>query len=85
MMSRFLSFSRLLSLCASGVFLTGCAADVGPSPYAAGGPAGIVRTYTYYDANHPDGISGQPSPQAIYNVNHGTWLWPPATSNDRRP
>jgi hypothetical protein len=77
--------SRILPFCAAGIALTGCAANVGSPPYAAGGVDNTVRTYTYYDANHPDGISGQPSPQAIYNINHGTWLWPPASSNDRRP
>jgi hypothetical protein len=76
---------RILPFCAAGIALTGCAANVGSPPYAAGGPDNVVRTYTYYDANHLDGISGQPSPQAIYNINHGTWLWPPASSNDRRP
>jgi hypothetical protein len=76
--------SRILPICAAGITLTGCAANVGPSPYVAAGADNAVRTYTYYDANHPGGISGQPSAQAIYNVNHGTWLWPPATSNDRK-
>ena len=71
--------SRILTICVAGIALTGCAANVGPSPDADN----AVRTYTYYDANHPDGISGQPSTQAIYNINHGTWLWPPASSNDR--
>jgi hypothetical protein len=75
--------SRILPICAAGIALTGCAANVGPSPGAAAGADNAVRTYTYYDANHPDGISGQPSAQAIYNINHGTWLWPPASSNDR--
>jgi hypothetical protein len=76
--------SRFLPMCAAGIALTGCAANVGTSPDAAAGGDNAVRTYTYYDANHPGGISGQPSAQAIYNVNHGTWLWPPATSNDRK-
>jgi hypothetical protein len=77
-----MSRSLLLSFCAAGIALTGCAANVAPSPGAAAGADNAVRTYTYYDPNHPGGISGQPSAQAIYNVNHGTWLWPPATSND---
>jgi hypothetical protein len=76
--------SRILPIFAAGITLTGCAANVGPSPDAVAGGDNAVRTYTYYDANHPGGISGQPSAQAIYNVNHGTWLWPPATSNDRK-
>jgi hypothetical protein len=76
--------SRILPICAAGIALTGCAVNVGPSPDAAAGGDNALRTYTYYDANHPGGISGQPSAQAIYNVNHGTWLWPPATSNDRK-
>jgi hypothetical protein len=75
--------SRFLPYCAAaGITLTGCAAN-GPPPAASGGPNGVVRTYTYYDANHPGEIGGQPSEQAIYNINHSTWLWPPATSNDR--
>jgi hypothetical protein len=76
--------SRTLPFCVAAIALTGCAANVGASPDATAGADNTVRTYTYYDANHPDGISGQPSAQAIYNVNHGTWLWPPATSNDRK-
>ena len=76
--------SRYLPLCAACAMLTGCAANLAPPADAAGGSSGGVRTYTYYDTNHPDGIGGQPSAQAIYNVNHGTWLWPPASSNDRK-
>jgi hypothetical protein len=72
--------SRILPICAAGIALTGCAENVRSLP----GADNAVRTYTYYDANHPGGISAQPSAQAIYNVNHGTWLWPPATSNDRK-
>ena len=75
---------RILSFCAAGIALTGCAANVGPSPDTAAGTDNTVRTYTYYDANHPGGVTGQPSAQAIYNVNHGTWLWPPASTNDRK-
>jgi hypothetical protein len=75
---------RILPFCAAGIALTGCAANVGPSPDAAAGTDNTVRTYTYYDANHLGGTDGQPSAQAIYNVNHGTWLWPPASSNDRK-
>jgi hypothetical protein len=76
---------RSLPLCAAAIVLAGCAADVGPYRSTAAGQRDVVRTYTYYDANHLDGISGQPSPQAIYNISHGTWLWPPASSNDRKP
>jgi hypothetical protein len=76
--------SRILPICVAGIVLSGCAANVGPSPDAAAGADNAVRTYTYYDANHPGGVTGQPSAQAVYNVNHGTWLWPPATSNDRK-
>ena len=75
--------TRVLAVCALGVLLTACDANNGRTPQVAGGPDGVVRTYTYYDANHPDGISPQPSAQAIANMNRGTWLWPPATSNDR--
>ncbi|HXA24643.1 MAG TPA: hypothetical protein VNW90_20325 [Acetobacteraceae bacterium] len=75
---------RILPFCAAGIALAGCAANVGPSPDAAAGADNVVRTYTYYDANHLASIDGQPSAQAIYNVNHGTWLWPPASSNDRK-
>jgi hypothetical protein len=77
--------SRSLPFCVAAIALTGCAANVGPSPEATAGADNPVRTYTYYDANHLGGISGQPSAQAIYNINHGTWLWPPANSNDRKP
>jgi hypothetical protein len=77
--------SRVLPFCAAGFALAGCAANSGSYPYGAAGTINGVRTYTYYDANHPGGIGGQPSEQAIYNINHGTWLWPPATSNDRKP
>ena len=76
--------ARVLPLCAAGVVLAGCAVNGAASPHAAAGPDGAVRSYTYYDAIHPDGIGGQPSQQAIYNINHGTWLWPPADSNDRK-
>lgn len=75
---------RVLALCAACVLLTGCDVNHGLTPQVEGGPYGTVRTYTYYDANHPDGISPQPSAQAISNINNGTWLWPPATSNDRK-
>jgi len=72
---------RCLPLCAACAMLTGCAGNFGAPADAANGG---VRTYAYSDANHPDGIGGQPSPQAIYNANHGTWLWPPASTNDRK-
>jgi hypothetical protein len=77
--------SRSLPFCVAAIALTGCAANVGPSPEATAGADNPVRTYTYYDANHLGGISSQPSAQAVYNINHGTWLWPPSSSNDRRP
>ena len=51
------------------LLLAGCAAQTEPrSP-----------GYLYYDANHPNAVSGA-SPQAIYNATHGTWLWPPGIS-----
>ena len=75
----------VLPFCAAGLALAGCAANSGPSPYGGVGTANGVRTYTYYDANHLGTPIGQPSEQAIYNINHGTWLWPPASSNDKRP
>ena len=77
--------SRVLPLCATALALAGCAATPDASPSGGIGAANTVRTYTYYDANHPDGIVAQPSEQAIYNINHGTWLWPPASSNDPPP
>jgi hypothetical protein len=75
--------SRVLAFCAACVLLTACDANNGRTPEVAGPDGSVVRTYTYYDANHLDGISAQPSAQAIYNISHGTWLWPPATTNDR--
>jgi hypothetical protein len=64
---------------AAGIVVAGCAAEppVTNQDLAA-------RGYWYHDANHPDGASGQASPQAIYNATHGVWLWPPATNNDNR-
>lgn len=36
--------------------------------------------YRYHDANHPN-VVASPSPQAIYNAQHGTWLWPPQSGD----
>jgi len=75
--------SRVLLTLVAGMLLSSCALNDGLSPTMVNDSGQVVRTYTYYDANHPDGNSGQASPQAIYNINHGTWLWPPAISNNR--
>ena len=72
----------VLPFCAAGLALAGCTASSGPSPY--GGVEG-VRTYMYYDANHLGTPIGQPSEQAIYNINHGTWLWPPTSATTKGP
>jgi hypothetical protein len=67
---------RLLPFCAAGVLLAGCAAGPGSSLGAAAGQENVVHGYLYHDGNHSGGAS-LPSPQANYNANHGTWLWPP--------
>jgi hypothetical protein len=50
---RIAMMSRVLPSCAAGLALAGCAASSGPSPYGGVGTVNGVRTYTYYDANHP--------------------------------
>jgi hypothetical protein len=67
---------KLLLFCAAGILLTGCAAG----PGASAGQGNAVHGYLYHDGNHPGGISLS-SPQADYNANHGTWLWPPEDSD----
>jgi hypothetical protein len=71
---------RFLPFCVAGIFLTGCAAAPGSSFSPSAGQGNVVHGYVYHDANHPDGLSLS-SPQADYNANHGTWLWPPAVSD----
>ncbi len=64
-------------LFALGLLLVGCAQNAPPAPgieAAQNGPIG----YHYYDNQHSNAINN-PSPQALYNAQHGTWLWPPAT------
>jgi hypothetical protein len=63
--------------CASVFLLAGCAANAQVTADQGSG----VRGYLYHDANHSNQVVS-PSPQAIYNGTHGTWLWPPA-ENDR--
>jgi len=63
-----------MPFCAVVVLLGGCA-DNSPGVTAEQGSA--PRGYWYHDANHPNQVVS-PSPQAIYNATHGTWLWPPA-------
>ena len=70
-----------LPLLAVGVLLTGCTTASNPPTSVAAAPSG-VHGYWYHDANHPNDLSGQPSPQAIYNAAHGTWLWPPSAASD---
>jgi hypothetical protein len=64
-------------LFALGLLLAGCAQTTATAPSieaAQNGPIG----YHYYDNQHPNAINN-PSPEALYNAQHGTWLWPPAT------
>ena len=66
--------TRYIPLCSFVVLLVGCT-DLSSSIAADQGSA--PRDYWYHDANHPNQVVS-PSPQAIYNATHGTWLWPPA-------
>jgi len=61
---------RLL-LCATAMVLAACTVQPGAGPRPPG--------YLYYDANHPNAVTGA-SAQAIYNATHGTWLWAPGIS-----
>jgi len=63
-------------LCALVFLLAGCAQNAtAPGIQAAqNGPIG----YRYYDNQHPNAVNN-PSPEAIYNAQHGTYLWPPST------
>jgi hypothetical protein len=63
-------------LLALGLLLAGCAQNTAaPNMEASQNtPSG----YRYYDNQHPNAINN-PSPEAIYNAQHGTYLWPPAT------
>lgn len=70
---------RYLALCVLCILPAGCvpgADTVDPALAQNGAPLG----YRYHDANHADGVKN-PSPQAIYNATHGTWLWPPQESD----
>ncbi len=68
---------KYVPLCAVVILLGGCAGGSDLSVGAAADPAGAPRGYLYHDGNHSNRVVG-PSPQAIYNATHGTWLWPPA-------
>ena len=78
----------ILSFCAAGVLLTGCAAGSGAPGTPTQGTATqgtstqrtAVQGYFYHDGNHPDGFSPASPPQR-YDTSHGTWLWPPAVSD----
>jgi hypothetical protein len=64
-------------LVALALLLAGCTQNVGIAPgieAAQNGPIG----YRYYDNQRPNAVNN-PSPEAIYNAQHGTYLWPPAT------
>jgi 3-oxoacyl-(acyl-carrier-protein) synthase len=50
--------ARVLPSCAAELALAGCAASSGLSPYDDVDTVNGVRTYTYYDANHPGGTIG---------------------------
>ena len=63
-----------LALCVSGAVLAGCAAQPAPT-----GPVG----YLYHDANHPNDVTAA-SPQAIYNAQHGVWLWGPGINDSMK-
>jgi hypothetical protein len=65
---------RCLAWCAPCVLLVGCVS--GPNATEKSVPVG----YHYYDAVHPGGVA-QTSPQALYNASHGTWLWPPVSTD----
>jgi hypothetical protein len=69
-----------LPLLAAAVLLAGCSVDSNPATSVAAQSG--VRGYWYHDANHPNDVIGQPSPQAIYNATHGTWLWPPGSARN---
>ena len=63
---------RYLAFCAVGASLAGC--TPAPEPWQVGdGPRG----YWFHDNLHQNWVVS-PSPQAIYNAQHGVWLWPPA-------
>ncbi|MEJ0015034.1 MAG: hypothetical protein WDN25_00440 [Acetobacteraceae bacterium] len=64
--------SRYLAICAVGGLLAGCAATPTSTTTADGVPYG----YAYHDGIHDNSVN-QPSPQAVYNATHGTYLWPP--------
>jgi hypothetical protein len=62
----------LLSCALLVALLAGCAANTRPSDQEL-----AARGYWFHDANHPDGVGAQASPQAVANAIQGTWLWPP--------
>jgi hypothetical protein len=77
-MSRRFPLPTHLPLLAAAVLITGCSVDPNPSPGGVAAP-NVVRGYWYHDGNHSNNVVG-PSPQAIYNATHGTWLWPPGSA-----
>ena len=64
--------SRYLAFCALGAALAGARRRRSRGKRAIG-----PRGYWYHDNLHPNTVVS-PSPQAIYNAEHGVWLWPPA-------
>jgi hypothetical protein len=66
--------------CVLGVLLAGCAPDPNGVPGLSVAQNAPIIGYRYYDNFHPNFVNN-PSPQAIYNAQHGTYLWPPASEN----
>lgn len=72
--------ARYLTFCALGLLLAGCAANPSGTPGIAAAQNGAPIGYRYYDNNHPNWVT-QPSAEAIYNAQHGTYLWPPSSAD----
>lgn len=72
--------SRYATLSLLGILLAGCAAYPSGVPGIEAAQNGPQPGYRYHDNTHPNWVS-QPSPQAIYNAQHGTYLWPPNTAS----
>jgi hypothetical protein len=76
-------FIAALAILCLSVSIAGQSAHAQPLVPMNGPEAGqgyAVLGYWYHDGNHYNAVAGQPSPQAIYNATHGTWLWPPAAA-----
>jgi hypothetical protein len=81
-MSRRFPSPAYLPTLAAAALLSGCVAGSDPSTSGVAAEGG-VRGYWYHDTYHPNDVIGQPSPQAIHNATHGTWLWPPSSASGR--